>query len=488
MCHGNRLASRAATSCPAKLALLLVTPAALGCPSSPSPPPAPAAAAARKANVTLAVAVVDDARLATAVGRLRGEWTARTGGTLKVERIEPAAVTRAAANGADVLVYPPEQLGQLAEDEAIIPVRKRVLRQNNYRAADVLPFPAQPLTAWDSRTMAVTLGTPVLVLYCRADLLDGLGHDPPANWRQYQRLVEQLRDRPPPASSTAPWHATLEPLAGRWAARTLLARAAPYVKRPGQIAVLFELDTMRPRIATPPFVRALDELRAAAAGAGSPLLDPHGVRQAFHRGAAALAISWPTAAAEPGKTVAAHRPVVIARLPGSDEVFSFPTRQWQPRADGDDGRVAVIGLAGRLASVTSGSRNAPTAFRFLAWLGGPELSQALGSMSRATTLFRRSHLTQPKHWVEAELAAGAAAAYTRLVDQAATNPAWIAGLRLPGADQYLLSLSAAVLRAVQDGAPAEASLKEAAGQWQAITDRLGRSAQAEAYRRGLGVE
>ena len=55
---------------------------------------------------------------------------------------------------------------------------------------------------------------------------------------------------------------TLEPLAPGWAGNVLLARAAAYAKHRDYYSTLFDKDSLEPRIATEPFVRALTELVA----------------------------------------------------------------------------------------------------------------------------------------------------------------------------------------------------------------------------------
>ena len=60
------------------------------------------------------------------------------------------------------------------------------------------------------------------------------------------------------------WCGTIEPLAPGWAGLVLLARAAPYAKHRDNYSALFDIETMEPLVAGPPFVQALEELVAAA--------------------------------------------------------------------------------------------------------------------------------------------------------------------------------------------------------------------------------
>ena len=94
------------------------------------------------------------------------------------------------------------------------------------------------------------------------------------------------------------WCGTIEPLAPGWAGLVLLARAAPYAKHRDNYSTLFNIDTMEPLVAGPPFVQALEELVAAAKfGPPDPFrYDPAAARAAFWKGQCGMTLTWPTAA------------------------------------------------------------------------------------------------------------------------------------------------------------------------------------------------
>src|ERR1700675_534418 len=64
-------------------------------------------------NVALRVLVVNDLALAEAIGRLRGEWAERFGGTLTAETKAWADLADAKSLDADVVVFPTRYLGEL---------------------------------------------------------------------------------------------------------------------------------------------------------------------------------------------------------------------------------------------------------------------------------------------------------------------------------------------------------------------------------------
>jgi multiple sugar transport system substrate-binding protein len=265
-----------------------------------------------------------------------------------------------------------------------------------------------------------------------------------------------------------------------------LARAAGYAKHRSRYSTLFDMETMTPLIASPPFVRALNEMTAAVGGDDLPRVDPTRARRAIHHNHSAMGVAWPTAAAA-ASIDGASKPIGLAELPGSREVYNVDTHAWQQRAGDDDGRVPVVGLAGRMGSVTKESRNAPAAFRLLAWLGGTEMSRQVSPASAATTLFRHSHVPAATAWVDAGTPAAIARQYAQQLEHTLSRQDWIPALGIPGSDDYVAVLDEAVQRALAGKSSAEETLENVATKWQEITRRFGVEAQKRAYARNLGL-
>jgi ABC-type glycerol-3-phosphate transport system substrate-binding protein len=458
-------------------------------PSNSSRQAGTAAATAPK----LQLLVVGDAALAQKIARLRGEWLARTGAALDVSEMGPADLAKEKSLAADVIIYPSAELGTLVQRRLIRALPPSWVDRADYHKADLFELPGLRETAWGEQTYAVPLGSPVFVCFYRPDLFEQLGRRPPQTWTEYQQLVELFAAKQTPTRrSAAPLEsATLEPLAPGWAGKVLLARAAAYAKHPDYYSTLFDKETLEPRIATEPFVRALTELVATAKlGPKSQLEDaPADVRREFFAGHAAMALSWPTAADRLPPT---HGPSPLSmgfvELPGSAEVFNPRDRQWTPRKSDDDPHVPLLGIAGRLGSSARGTPSADAAFELLVWLSGDEWSAQVSTASSATTLFRHSQLEQPQRWVEAGMSQAAAKQYSDVAAVSFSRPGWLFAPRLPGHEEYMAALDDAVRRAVAGSVSPAAALTEAAARWQNITGRLGRSDQQKAYCRSLGLE
>jgi hypothetical protein len=150
------------------------------------------------------------------------------------------------------------------------------------------------------------------------------------------------------------------------------------------------------------------------------------------------------------------------------------------------GRVPVLGFGDRMASVTTASRNAASAFKFLAWLASADVSTQLVRAGSGAQPVRKS-LAASAAWYGPGITEGErSAAGKNLLAALEGNDALIVP-RIPGIDQYMDALHEAVNHVAVDKANPEDALKEAAAKWEQITDAHGRDAQRRAYLKHLGI-
>jgi hypothetical protein len=347
----------------------------------PSTAPLPDAAAKPRPSVALRVLVVNEPELAEAIERLRSEWAERFGGSLAAVSKPWPELAAADSLDADLILFPSRYLGELGTRQWIRPVRSNVLDDPSFNTDDVFPLVHRRLITWGGQVMALPLGV-----------------DPGT-------VTESLDRRP----------------AVDW-----LLTVAPVVVSVDRAGVLFDPQTMEPRITEPPFVAALERLRDA---------------QADNNSAAASTV----------------------------------------------GRVPVLGVDDRLAAVTTSSRNAATAFKLLGWLAGPEISLQLARSGRRTLPVRRSLATSPA-WYDASVSASARHDLGTALAQSLGGDRCLVVPRIPGLDEYLAAIDRAIENAVNRTTEPQAALEEAAAEWERITTAHGREAQREAYRKHLGID
>jgi multiple sugar transport system substrate-binding protein len=454
--------------------------------------------------VKLRLAVVDDPAIATAIRGLRDEWNAQTGA--EVEVIEAKTATM---QPVDAMICPAHLLGPLAEANRLAPLPRGITRDPQGPWSQTFELLRNQDAAWSNEIYGVPLGSPVFCCYCRADLLERLHRKPPQTWKEYEEVARLFREeglKSGLSSSGGVKYGTVEPLARGWAGLVLLARAAAYAKQRDNYTTLFDEKTLEPAIGGPPFVRALEELVAAAKlGPAEQLdFDPAAARAEFWKGSTAMAISWPSGASggtpgtpkqhpltpgpSPEKGEGRNPLVGFAELPGAAEVYQPSSNSWEPRGEEDDQHVPLLGVAGRMGVVLADSARADAAFQLLLWLTDPRWGSQVFAASPATTLFRRSQVAAPKAWVESNVSPNAARQYAEQTAETLSRRQFLASLRLPGRDDYLAALDEAVRAAVRGGQKPAEALKAAAEKWRQINRRLGVERQKAAYMHSLGLQ
>lgn len=449
---------------------------------------------------TVRILVVDDAPLAQAIVR---QWSANLDQPIRMLELPRAKLDSVQHLAADIVVYPAQALGTLAERNLIQPLQPETLNAPQLALRDVLELERHAEVQWGDQVLAVSFGSPQLVLFYRKDIFDRLKLLPPHTWTEYQTVAERLTRKSigelaPPQQQA--WTATIEPLAGQWAAKLLFARAAAYARHPSQFSTLFEYSTMEPLIDGPPFVRALEELVAASklGPDSNKRLTPVEAKRQFLAGHAAMAFAWPSRAAAAGVDAASDASadsapdsaakISFAALPGALEVYNFSEQSWSSRKRDESLSIPLLAVAGRLGSVTKEAQYPHEAGQALAWLAGKKWSPLVAPTSSATTLHRKSHLEKPAIWTDPSLSAEASRDYAEVVIATQSQPDHMMCLRIPGHDLYMAALSEAVEQACTGVQKPRDALANVAQQWRKITDQLGLDKQKAAYARSLGLE
>jgi multiple sugar transport system substrate-binding protein len=491
-----------------------------GCESSKPAPPATEkqeASRAALAGLRLKLLVVDDPGLAAAAERLRSEWHTSTGAEFEVFEMTEAELLAAERIECDAIVFPEHNLGELAERGWLSPLPTHAIDDRDFGLdwPGIFETIRKAEAVWGDQVLAVPFGSPVFVCAYRADWFERFDREPPRTWAEYQALAEffsnqtNIGDAAPvtdsissadsaPTTNTA-FCGAIEPWGASYAGLTLLARAATYARHRDFYSTLFDMETMEPLVAGPPFVRALDELVAVSRKAPAELRSGSlaEVRDWLLQGRSAMALVWlaPAMAVSDSAQKSLHsesgttEPPTLGfvELPGGVEMYNPGLKTWERRHDDEAERVTFLGAAGRLGAVVGQTAGGDAAARLLAWLSGPQWSEQVSAASAATTLFRKTHLESPLHWVGPRFGAGVAGPYAETVAKALDGHASFAAPRIPGNARYLEALDRAVRRALADEATSQQALDTVAGEWQKITDEMGADRQRSAYRRSLGL-
>jgi hypothetical protein len=414
------------------LFLVLICVISCGCRDAVEPPKNDAVIAKPQAAVKLTALVVDDSEIARGIKLLAGEWSERSGGELAVSEMTLAEMLAAESLAADVVIYPSRQMGTLAMRGWLRPMRSTVLLDPALGWGDFLTTLRDQVARYGNEVLALPLGEKPLVVSWEGEIPDKF----PTTWEQAGGLPVGI--------------AGDQDLLGEFVARVVAAT------EPGdRSALFFAPESMDARLTDPQIVQALESMVALGK------VEPTKTR---------LSVDLPSRKAESGAQ--------LAPLLNANKVYVASLDQWE---ETEESRPPVVcGFSGRLASVTSASRNAASAFKLIPWLVGGTNGAQLSQRSDATLWFRVSQTPQAGKWLEQD------DAESWLTESLSRGDAYLLP-RIPGIEEYLAILNAAVKDAVAGKQPAGEALSLAAEKWNALTDKLGRDSQRVAFNRHLGL-
>lgn len=320
------------------------------------------------------------------------------------------------------------------------------------------------LVRWAGKPIGIPLGMPQPALLINEGPSTP---NPPQDWAQYLAAARRLAAEAAAGSALPP---VAEPLAGGDAAKSFLWRAHD-VDPP---VWLFDRESFAPVLATEPYVRALESLKACAESYGDRRLTAGEVWHGVASGAIRMAIGWPGLSPDQGRVPRLDS--VWVGSPPRDRTAATDTAQppipdasWPVLPDAD----SPLGLIG------SRCRQTAAAKRFLVWISGGEGSELVQGALPGMTVCR---VAQDREGSAAEPDAYQRFLLSRLA-ALQVRPA----VRLLGYDRYLQALDEAVLACLDGKLSAVEALTEAATRWQSLTQEYGQEEQAQAWRFAQGL-
>lgn len=368
--------------------------------------------------------------------------------------------------------------------------------QERFLPTDYFSGLRKTLFSPQGESLIVPLSTPVLMIYYRADLLEAAGLEPPETWEQYDQLCQTV-------DQWAEGLSVVEPLNEQTAGALFLARAMPVVKHAGHFSVFFDIYEGKPLIDHRGFRREYDRFTQHVSHLAKESFDlsPRQARQAVMEGKAAMAIGWEYQSVVDSPAIAESIPnydetllanIKVARLPGSLECYNMSEDRFEQTRTGQVQRVELFGISGTAVAVVGGEDELPSAsveWLLLDALVGTNFSSGL--FSGWNGLSRLQQLDEGASWLGQSTAVGLRQPVHQVNTQALQASETILLLPVPGRQQYLESLNAAVTDALKSGVEyTEDShpLQAVAQQWDAIAEQLGRPKLIQTYRKMIGLK
>ena len=402
----------------------------------------------------LSVLVINDEEFAERLERL---WNAQSESKIRAEVLseEDFSSDWNQISKYDLAVYPSQYLGELASRDLLLKINPRLLEDDNYGAADIMPHDREKLTVWGRDTVAVSLGHRPWVLMIREDIFEAAGLETPETWEEYSEVCQRLESPPElPEIDAENWTPTTEPTATDWLDDLLFARSGSYISHRGSFCPLFDLRKGIPLVNNSAYEKGLQELvRHQYSEILGDRLSPESGWERLLKGQCAMAIGWPA----PEVADAASNAVIrVAPLPGSTSVFISTSDAWRERADEESIHIPYYGQPGRLISVTEASRRSGSSWGLVSWLSQKKNQQQICSTLSSAFPTRYSLLSQSGRWLGSELSTQSVQDLTAVVRAYQDEFVIMTPPRISGSAELLRPVENAVLDAKAGKTPAEA--------------------------------
>ncbi len=272
------------------------------------------------------------------------------------------------------------------------------------------------------------------------------------------------------------------------------SRATAYAKHPDDPAWLFDVDTMKPRINNPAWVRAIQDVIDALPHQPADQLnaDPGTTGfQQFLAGTGSMLSWW----GDIGSNARTSDSSVIGDvvgfdiLPGSDDVYNASTGQWDTLASGPNyaPNMAYIGWGVYvMARVDGDPVKHKAAWSAAAHIGGKDLSLWAAAYPSGFQPYRNSHFNI-EEWVEGGYEEAFISDYLTSQADSYNHPNAAIEPRIPGIFQYYSVAEDELTRIFAGEFDARTGADNIAAAWEKITDQIGRDRQIELYRASLGL-
>ncbi|MFL5260271.1 MAG: twin-arginine translocation signal domain-containing protein [Hyphomicrobiales bacterium] len=274
----------------------------------------------------------------------------------------------------------------------------------------------------------------------------------------------------------------------------LESRATAYAKHPNDKAWLFDIDTMKPRVNNPAFVRAIQDVIDSLPGEPPDQINADPGTTAFQQFLAGTGsmLSWwgdVGSMARTSDTSVIGNTVNFSILPGSDDVYNSKTGKWDKLPSGPNfaPNMAYIGWGVYvMARVDSDEKKKKAAWSAAAHLGGKDLSLWTAAYPSGFQPYRNSHFNIPE-WVSAGYDEAYITSYLNSNRDSYNHPNAAIEPRIPGIFQYYSVAEDELQKTFAGQNDAQTGANNIAAAWEKLTDQIGRENQIKLYKASLGL-
>ena len=281
---------------------------------------------------------------------------------------------------------------------------------------------------------------------------------------------------------------------GGFAFYFLGSRATAYAKHPDDKAWLFDVDTMKPRVNNPAWVRAIQDVVDSLPYEPADQLnaDPGTTGfQQFLAGTGSMIAWW----GDIGTNVYTNDSSTIQNkaafdiLPGSDDVYNAKTGKWEKLASGPNfsPNLAYLGWGVYvMARVDADPKKQKAAWSLAAHLGGKDIALWMAAYPSGFQCYRNSQHNIDE-WVGAGYEKGFISNYLDSQFNSYNHPNGAIEPRIPGIFQYYSAAEDILAQIYSGKVKVQEGADQIAAAWEKLTDQLGRDNQIKLYKGSLGM-
>jgi multiple sugar transport system substrate-binding protein len=371
---------------------------------------------------------------------------------------------------------------------------------------DYVAYLKPPVGTWDGKPYRITIDGDCHNFNYRTDVFADQGlakawkdagnsseWKVPRTWQEVQAVTKFLKGKKINGQDVYGYLDAPKPWGG-FGFYFLEDRATAYAKHPDDPAWLFDVDTMKPRVNNPAWVRAIQDVIDALPSEPPNQINADPNETAFSEffgGTGSMVTWWGDVGqgANTSDTSVIGDIVSFDILPGSDDVYNSKAGKWEKLASGPNfaPNCAYLGWGVYVMKrVDSDSKKQKAAWSAAAHLGGKDLSLWTVMYPSGFQVHRQSHFIMPE-WYGAGYKESYITPYLNSQLTTYNHPNRTVEPRIPGIFQYyslaediLANIFAGKMKA-QDGADAIAAA------WEKLTDQLGRDQQVKLYKASLGM-
>ncbi|MBX5000959.1 extracellular solute-binding protein [Rhizobium lentis] len=371
---------------------------------------------------------------------------------------------------------------------------------------DYVDYLKAPVGTWDGKTYRISVDGDCHNFNYRADYFTDAdlakawkdeGHEGewgvPKTWQKVQEVTKFLKGKTI-GGMEAIGYLDAPKAWGGFGFYFLGSRATAYAKHPDDKAWLFDVDTMKPRINNPAWVRAIqDVIDALPSESGDQLNADPGTTafQQFLAGTGSMVSWWGDvgSGARTSDTSVIGDSVAFDILPGSDDVYNSKTGQWDKLPSGPNHapNMAYLGWGVYvMARVDSDEKKKRAAWSAAAHLGGKDLALWMAAYPSGFQCYRKSQF-ETREWVEAGYDEAFISSYLASQSNSYNHPNAAIEPRIPGIFQYYSVAEDELAKVFAGQMTAQEGADAIAVAWEKITDQLGRDKQIALYKASLGA-